>query len=112
MKSIENRNAIDATVKIPGSKSLTHRALIAAGLANGKSRLKSFLSCEDTIYTAGTLQKLGIGIELDNDANNNKARCISTAESAVSVWVIPTNEELMIARHSWAVLSRQAAYVD
>lgn len=52
---------------IPGSKSLTHRALIAAGLAKGKSRLKSFLSCEDTLYTADTLQRLGIKISLDND---------------------------------------------
>ncbi len=68
MKKIIPKNNIKSIVTIPGSKSITHRALIAAGLADGKSRLKSFLSCEDTIYTASTLQSLGVDIELYNDA--------------------------------------------
>ncbi len=67
MKRINPKNNINSTILIPGSKSLTHRALIAAGLANGKSRLKSFLSCEDTLYTANTLKKLGINITLNAD---------------------------------------------
>ena len=48
-----------------------------------------------------------LGIELDEDANRanaSGARCISTAGSRVAVWVIPTNEELMLARHTLAVL--------
>ncbi|MFZ5508768.1 MAG: acetate/propionate family kinase [Pseudomonadota bacterium] len=40
-----------------------------------------------------------LGVKLDELANRSGAPCISTADSAVSVWVIPTNEELMIARH-------------
>jgi acetate kinase len=45
-----------------------------------------------------------LGIELDNDANNNRESRISKASSKISVWVIPTNEELMIARHTAALL--------
>ena len=48
-----------------------------------------------------------LGIELDEDANQARAsgaHCISTAASRVAAWVIPTNEELMIARHTLAVL--------
>ncbi|NLD37423.1 MAG: 3-phosphoshikimate 1-carboxyvinyltransferase [Desulfatiglans sp.] len=64
MKIIKQKDNLNSTVSIPGSKSLTHRALIAAGLADGKSTLRSFLSCEDTLYTASTLQKLGINIDV------------------------------------------------
>lgn len=40
-----------------------------------------------------------LGVKLNSTANRSDGPCISTADSAVSVWVIPTNEELMIARH-------------
>jgi acetate kinase len=45
-----------------------------------------------------------IGVDLDANANGAGGPRISTAASAVSAWVIPTNEELMIARHTLAVL--------
>jgi acetate kinase len=45
-----------------------------------------------------------LGIALDPEGNTGRAGRISPAGSRVSVWVIPTNEELMIARHTHAVL--------
>ena len=47
-----------------------------------------------------------LGVELDPAANANpdKSGCITTSRSRVSGWVIPTNEELMIARHTARVL--------
>lgn len=45
-----------------------------------------------------------LGVELDDNANQNKSAKISTANSKISVWVIPTNEELMIARHTGMLL--------
>ena len=45
-----------------------------------------------------------LGIELNEEANAGRATRISNAESKVSVWVIPTNEELMIARHTGDLL--------
>jgi acetate kinase len=45
-----------------------------------------------------------LGIELDPDANAKHGPRISRAGSGVSAWVIPTNEELMIARHTGSLL--------
>jgi acetate kinase len=45
-----------------------------------------------------------LGIELDDKANAGKGPRISTKGSAVSAWMIPTNEELMIARHTGMLL--------
>ena len=45
-----------------------------------------------------------LGIEMDEKANNSNSARISTEKSAVSAWVIPTNEELMIARHTGRLL--------
>jgi acetate kinase len=45
-----------------------------------------------------------LGIELDDAANSTRGPRISTPNSRVSAWVIPTNEELMIARHTGRLL--------
>ena len=45
-----------------------------------------------------------LGIEIDANANNERATQISRAQSKTSVWVIPTNEELMIALHTGDLL--------
>ncbi len=53
-----------------------------------------------------------LGIELDADANARGASRISAPASRVAAWVIPTNEELMIARHTRALLLAQPAEVS
>jgi acetate kinase len=45
-----------------------------------------------------------LGIQLDGDANERNGPRISRRESRVSAWAIPTNEELMIARHTGVLL--------
>ncbi len=45
-----------------------------------------------------------LGVKLDEQANASNGPRISTADSRVSVWVIPTNEELMIAQHTLALV--------
>ena len=47
-----------------------------------------------------------LGVKLDSAANAGGGPCISTAGAPVSAWVIPTNEELMIARHTSRLLGR------
>lgn len=47
-----------------------------------------------------------LGIDLDEAANTANRLRISAADSAVSAWVIPTNEELVIARQTWALVDR------
>ncbi len=67
MKEIKPRHHLNRSAKIPGSKSITHRAIIAASLAQGDSLLKNFLECEDTLYTANTLQELGVQISSEGE---------------------------------------------
>ncbi|HET9700433.1 MAG TPA: acetate/propionate family kinase [Burkholderiales bacterium] len=46
-----------------------------------------------------------LGVELDLDANARGGPCVSRPGSRASAWVIPTNEELMIARHTCRLLA-------
>jgi acetate kinase len=52
-----------------------------------------------------------LGIEFDTRANQSQGPRISTPASKVSAWVIPTNEELMIARHTGLLLGLLEANV-
>jgi len=56
---------IDAVVRVPGSKSITNRALILASLASGRSRLEGALHSEDTLLLASALRQLGIPVQED-----------------------------------------------
>jgi 3-phosphoshikimate 1-carboxyvinyltransferase len=56
---------VDATVVIPGSKSITNRALLIAALAQGESLLTGALFSDDTRYMAAALADLGIPVEAD-----------------------------------------------
>lgn len=63
MKKITPIQNLDATVTVPGSKSITQRALIAAALAEGESALVGPLASEDTGYTMAALRAMGIAID-------------------------------------------------
>jgi acetate kinase len=52
-----------------------------------------------------------LGVKLDERANESGGPRISAADSSASVWVIPTNEELMIAHHTWCLTKGPAAAV-
>lgn len=49
-------------IRVPGDKSITHRALILASLARGTSRLTGLLAGADTGATAAALRALGVGV--------------------------------------------------
>ena len=53
------------TLRVPGDKSVSHRAMMLAGLADGSSRIEGFLEGEDTLSTAAVMQALGVRIEAD-----------------------------------------------
>jgi len=91
--------------------------LYAGYLAASLGGLDSF------VFTAGIgersaamrtriVEKLAwLGAELDPDANGNSSFRISRVDSRLAVYVVPTNEELMIAKHTVATLSG-ASWVD
>ena len=59
---IERAPTIRAELTIPGDKSISHRAIMLAALANGPSRVTGFLPSEDCLSTMKAFQQLGIEI--------------------------------------------------
>ncbi len=55
----------DATIRVPGSKSVTNRALIIAALADGASRITNPLFADDSYWLMETLVRLGIDVSAD-----------------------------------------------
>ena len=53
-----------ATVRVPGSKSLTNRALIAAALAPGTTKLTNASFSDDSKYLATALNQIGVPVEI------------------------------------------------
>ncbi len=58
---------VEATVRLPGSKSLTNRYLVLAALASGPSVLRSPLRSRDTLLMAQALRSLGVTITDEDD---------------------------------------------
>ncbi len=67
MREITPQQKVQATLTLPGSKSFTHRALVAAALAAGESTLHNALKAEDPELTAQALRRLGAGIDWQDD---------------------------------------------
>jgi 3-phosphoshikimate 1-carboxyvinyltransferase len=57
-----------ATVRVPGSKSITNRALLLAAMAQGRSIIESVLISDDTRRMAAALSTLGFAVEVDEAA--------------------------------------------
>ncbi len=58
---------IDTVLSVPGSKSLTNRALVVSSLARGKSRLSNVLHSDDTRYMMSHLHTLGVALQASDD---------------------------------------------
>lgn len=55
---------LHGSVRVPGDKSVSHRALMLAAIAEGESRIRGFLEGEDTRATAAVLAQLGVRIDM------------------------------------------------
>jgi len=58
---------ISGHVKVPGDKSISHRALILAGLATGRTRIEGLLQADDVLATARAVQALGASVSQDGN---------------------------------------------
>ena len=65
---------VRATVRVPGSKSATNRALILAALANRPSTIDQALDARDTRLMIAALQALGVGIEVSESSEVGNTR--------------------------------------
>jgi 3-phosphoshikimate 1-carboxyvinyltransferase len=78
MKEIIPLQRVNARIAVPGSKSITQRALIAAALADGTSTLIGPLASEDTRYTSTALEQMGIRVD-----NSGEIWTVSGSNGAV-----------------------------
>ena len=82
---------LSGTIRVPASKSISHRVLICAALANGTSVIDNLLECDDTDATIGILSAIGARIYSDGkktivegitDANHEiKADCFESGST-------------------------------
>src|SRR5689334_24515839 len=56
---------LDAVAQIPGSKSITNRALLLAALADGVSTLSGVLFSDDSHWFIDGLRRLGVRVDID-----------------------------------------------
>ena len=62
MKKILIKN-LNGTLRLPGDKSISHRAIIIGSLAKGITRIKNLLESEDVLRTIDIMRQLGIKIQ-------------------------------------------------
>lgn len=68
---------VRADITVPGSKSITNRALVLAALASGETTLQGALWSEDTQVMVDCLQELGFMVNVEQDANESCNRTIT-----------------------------------
>ncbi|MEM1365155.1 MAG: 3-phosphoshikimate 1-carboxyvinyltransferase [Pseudomonadota bacterium] len=59
-------SALSGTVRVPGDKSISHRAVMFGGLASGTTRITGLLEGEDVLGTAAAMRALGATVERDD----------------------------------------------
>ena len=67
MIEVKPHNIKQSEIQVPGSKSYTHRMLIAGALSDGVCVIKNALVSEDTLLTMAALKQMGIRIEVRQD---------------------------------------------
>ena len=62
---------LNGQMDVPGDKSISHRSLILAGMAVGRTNIKGLLRGEDVLSTLRAMQQLGVTIIDDADADTD-----------------------------------------
>lgn len=66
-KVIKSKTGLKGTIKIPGDKSISHRAVMFGSLAKGDTEITGFLKGDDCMSTISCFKKLGIKIDVTDD---------------------------------------------
>ena len=59
--------ALAGTVAVPGDKSLSHRSIMLAGLADTRVEVQNFLAAEDCLSTVSCMRALGVSVDIEPD---------------------------------------------
>src|SRR5689334_2166298 len=92
---------LDAVAHIPGSKSITNRALLLAALADGASTLAGVLFSDDSHWFLDGLQRLGVAVDVDQDRRQVRVYGVGgpppAAEAALWVELAGTAARFLLA---------------
>ena len=85
------RRDLDVSIRVPGSKSVTNRALLLAALADGESILEGALAAGDTLAFAACLTELGFDVDTgagqsDEPGAREREASSAGAEAAAPTW--------------------------
>lgn len=94
---------IDGTVNLPGSKSVSNRALLLAALAKGTTRLTNLLDSDDVRHMLSALKSLGVCYSLSAD------RTVCTVEGGGGQLMVPRSLELFLGNAGTAMRPLTAA---
>ncbi|MCK5396341.1 MAG: 3-phosphoshikimate 1-carboxyvinyltransferase, partial [Gammaproteobacteria bacterium] len=64
-----NKSGLQGTIRVPGDKSISHRSIMFASLAEGTSHISGFLEGEDSLNTLRSFQAMGVDIEGPREGN-------------------------------------------
>ncbi len=64
---INGSEKFNVEIKVPGDKSITHRALMIGALSNGTCKISNYLQSDDCINTINILKNLGVSIDIHED---------------------------------------------
>ncbi len=80
-------SSIAGEVRIPGSKSLTNRALLLAALCRGRTRIRGALKSEDTDLMREALKRLGVEIDVQGEITSVTGRqgALGTADADLTL---------------------------
>jgi 3-phosphoshikimate 1-carboxyvinyltransferase len=80
---------LDAIAHVPGSKSITNRALLLAALADGASTLAGVLFSDDSHWFLDGLQRLGVTVDIDREQRQVRVQGVGGAPPAAeaALWV-------------------------
>lgn len=61
------KNGLRGTIRTPGDKSISHRAVMLGAVANGTTTIEGFLAADDCLQTIACFKKLGVPIQAEED---------------------------------------------
>jgi 3-phosphoshikimate 1-carboxyvinyltransferase len=67
IKTLSSTKQVRGEVRVPGDKSVSHRAAIFGGVAHGTTRISGFLQAHDTQATLSCLRELGVSVQEENE---------------------------------------------
>lgn len=74
---VQATGPLRGTLRVPGDKSISHRAAILGGLARGRTRITGFLPSDDCLCTLAAMRAMGASVEIPGDEDAARPRSLA-----------------------------------